>query len=314
MSLAVGAAGGEEFVDADVDHDAGDAGEENAHEGWGYGSISAAAAGEGAEEEKGDGGADGFGEAAEDGIEEGLAAVAGGIKDGDGNADAFGDVVEGDGDGDGEADAGVLEGGEEGGKAFGEVVDADGQGGEKAHAHELVVPVGMVVDAVFLVLGGVLGLVFEVGQWGFGVVEGTGFGFGVDFVGVFGGGDEIVDQADEEHAAEEAGDVGPGAPMGAEGGGEFIAALDEDFGEGDVEHDAGGKSGGHGEEAVVGAVGGEGDHAADAGGHAGEEGEGECSPEVFHGGSEEWGNGSAEGGKPQPKCRRQRKAGKRRGR
>lgn len=36
MAFAVGAAGGEKFVEADVDHDAGDAAEEDAHDVGGY--------------------------------------------------------------------------------------------------------------------------------------------------------------------------------------------------------------------------------------------------------------------------------------
>ena len=98
VAFAVGARGGEEFVEADENHDAGDGAGDQAHEHRrGFEEDGAVAGGEDGPEEEG---ADGFGEAGEAAPDEGAAAVAGGVVNRHGDGDAFGDVVEGDGDGD----------------------------------------------------------------------------------------------------------------------------------------------------------------------------------------------------------------------
>lgn len=102
-----------------------------------------------------------------------------------------------------------MQGGQEGGEALGEVVNANGQGGKQSHAHQLVMMMGMVVDADFPRLGpGGVGML-EVGQRGVWIVERPSLGFRVGFVRVFGGRNQVVNQADQQHAREEGGDVDP---------------------------------------------------------------------------------------------------------
>jgi hypothetical protein len=192
VALAVGAAGGEEFVDADIDHDAGDATEEDAHDLGGEAAVGAAH--EEAQAEIGDAGADGFGEAAEEGVEEGLAAVAGGVEDGDGDADAFGMLW----------------------RAMATAMATPREGSWRA-ARKVARPSGKLWMAMARAvnrpmrmslwwwwawswtpssrsLGAVASTASKSGRGAEGSCRGLRFVFGVGFVGVFGGGDEVVDE------------------------------------------------------------------------------------------------------------------------
>lgn len=84
---------GQQFVERNVDHDAGDEGQQEGIEGGGP---------EGEEEDEAQQGAERFGHAGKKGQVEGFFPALRGMVDGDGNRDAFGNVVNGDGKNDGE--------------------------------------------------------------------------------------------------------------------------------------------------------------------------------------------------------------------
>lgn len=88
-------------------------------------------------------------------------------------ADALWNVVNGDGHHNGDGDAGVLQGGDKGGQSLGKVMDGDGQGGHHPHAHQL---------------GCVAGVRFQ----------------RLDLMGIFLGGNALVNESDQEHPAEKA--------------------------------------------------------------------------------------------------------------
>mmetsp|Transcript_17022 Transcript_17022/g.53142 ORF Transcript_17022/g.53142 Transcript_17022/m.53142 type:complete len:296 (-) Transcript_17022:148-1035(-) len=252
VARVVPVGGGDELVEADGDHHAGDHAEDDAE-----GEL----VGAGAEDDPGEAGADGLGDAGEDGPAEGFPGVARGEVDGDGDAEALGDVVDGDGDGERGADGGVVERADEGGEALGEVVEADGEGGHDAHALEARVVLRDVLGGELEVLdagrrGRVLLLVGRAG--GARLVElddlggraalghlardelarvGRVAGVALRVELVHGG----VDARHHEDAREQAqrrGDVGV---RGAQGRLERHLRLDEDLDERHVEHDARGE-------------------------------------------------------------------------
>ena len=158
-------------------------------------------------------------------------------------------------------------------------MDGDGESGEETHAEEFAVGRGIGIGG-----GDLFHLeVFGGGEGGIGVVEGVGFEFGVNFVGIFGMGNEGVDDADEGEPAEEGGGVDPVAEGIAVVLNEGVGAFGEDFDEGDIEHNASGKTGGNGEKAEVGALGEKGKCATDAGGETCEKRESKGYPDVLHG-------------------------------
>jgi len=102
------------------------------------------------EPQRGDAGAQGLRQAAEDeGDEHGLEAVVDGEVEGQGHGEAFGDVVDEEGEEDGEAELGIGVVGGVGDEAFGELVQGDGDGGLQADGEEgvcgyvMVMVVGM---------------------------------------------------------------------------------------------------------------------------------------------------------------------------
>jgi len=161
-------------------------------------------------------------------------------------------------------------------------MDADGQGGEQTRAHKMMIRAAVVVEAG--------GGPFRIGQCGGGrfrrrrrrVVERPGFRFGVGFMGVHSRRDQIVDQADDQHAAEERGGVEPGTPVVAVVQGEGSQAFGKDLHEGYIEHDPGREARGRGEKSVIRPPGREGDDAPHPRGHAGKYGQTHCHPKFSH--------------------------------
>ena len=97
-----------------------------------------------------------------------------------------------DGYGDGKTQSGILQRGEERGKTLGEVVDADRERGEEAHAHELVMVGGVVVQPHFP--SGRARPDATVRHRRRGVAERRRLHLGVDLVRVLGRRNQIVDQ------------------------------------------------------------------------------------------------------------------------
>ena len=122
----------------------------------------------------------------------------------------------------------------------------------------------------------------EVGRRRGGVVQRLGLGFRVDLVRVFPGGNQVVDQADQQHAAEERRRIDPMAPVVAVLRRECLDAFEEDLDKGDIEHHPRRESRGHRQKAIVGPAGREGNDAADRRGHAGKHGQTKRHPDIAH--------------------------------
>lgn len=90
--------------------------------------------------------------------------------------------------------------------------------------------------------------------------------FGSDLVRVFPSRNQVVDQADDQHAAEERSGVDPVGPVVSVAPGKCGNPFEEDLDERNVEHDASGETGGNREESVIGPLRGKSDDAADSGG------------------------------------------------
>ena len=272
MAFAVGAGGRQEFVQADEDHDAGDAAGDQAHEHRrGLEEDGAVEGGQdGPEEER----ADGLGETGQTTPHEGAAAVARGVVNRHGDGDALGDVVEGDGDGDDDAQVRIDQRGQEGGETLGEVVDGDGQRREGTHAQEV---------AAGLAGGATQGAAFGGGGGLGGVAQGHIVALGVRLVGVLGGWHQTVNQEDEGDADEEPQRAERGGgPLRKPGNLNLLEGLRQNLHEGDIEHDAGGEPRADGEEAGVGLGRKESNGRTDARGEAGHQSERKGEQECFH--------------------------------
>ena len=156
--------------------------------------------------------------------------------------DALWNVVNGDGHHNGDGDAGVLQGGDKGGQSLGKVMDGDGQGGHHPHAHQL---------------GCVAGVRFQ----------------RLDLMGIFLGGNALVNESDQEHPAEKGDDRAPAAPFLPQFRLERILGLGKNLDHGDINHDASGKAQADGQEFFVGMVGQKCDAASNPSAQPGQEGE-----------------------------------------
>jgi hypothetical protein len=235
VSFAVGSAGWKQFVQADINHDAGHGAEDRAdkvsrnngtptsrqHQKSGISSE----------------GADRFGQTAQCGVDEGFATAACRVIDRHGNTHALGNIVQGNSHGDGHTEPRILEGDEKSGQALGKIVDPDGQGGEETHAHK------------FVVMSVRCGLVLRMEQR-FSLLVGA------RLVRILLRGNQIVDQADDENTREKGRRIEPRRhDVAVTRPGQRRLALGKNLHKGNVEHDASGKSGGDGEKTVVGPLG-----------------------------------------------------------
>jgi len=268
MAFPVCLARGDELVDADVDHDSGNTGEHDSHD---LGGHDLSFLEEKKDEPVGDQGPYGFGQAAQEGIDEGPGAAARGVEDWHRDADPFRDVVHGDSDRDGDADTRVLERRKKCGQPFGKVVDPDGHGGEKPHTEEFPMILFREVHGFVL-----LELIFphRRGTAGFdgdgSVVKWRRHFFRKNGMRVFRFGHESVYKADQQHSAEKGCRVDPVAPVASEGVNKGIEPLVKNFDKRHVQHDPGGKTGGDGKKTVIRPFCEEGNGASDACGQAGE--------------------------------------------
>ena len=150
--------------------------------------------------------------------------------------------MDGDRCGDGDTERRVVDRRHEGGDPLGEVVDTDDQSGHQPHAHQLTVTGAAVhlLDRVHLVR------ILERGH-------------------------QPVDDADQQDAAEKAGDRRRDACRGAPLGREQRLRFGEQLDERDVDHHAGRKTQRKREETYVGAVREKRDGAADTGRETGQQ-------------------------------------------
>src|SRR5699024_1494947 len=214
--------GGQQLIEADEHHDAGDGGKGQAH---------GLRAEERHEQDEAHGRAGGFGQAGEGGPFQGLPTGAGGLADGDSHGDALRDVVDGNRDGDRDGDLGVGQAGDEGGETLGEVVDGDRDRGEYSGPHH---PAAAFITTHRAAHGG-------------------------RFVGVDGGGYQAVDDGDEGDADEEGPDGRPVAAPFTPDAGEFLDGLEQNLHEGDEEHHAHREAEGPGKEPLPRCFAGDGD-------------------------------------------------------
>mmetsp|Transcript_16172 Transcript_16172/g.44805 ORF Transcript_16172/g.44805 Transcript_16172/m.44805 type:complete len:223 (-) Transcript_16172:156-824(-) len=142
--------GWQELADADDDHHATDETEENGVEGVREG------VGEDGPSQKG---RDELGRAGEQGPQECVDAVSGGVVDWEGDAETLWDVVDGDGECEDGADRWIVQRGNECGQSLWEIVQTDGECRIDAHSDETLLPlerlsavssIGFVVSCVFV--------------------------------------------------------------------------------------------------------------------------------------------------------------------
>ena len=236
---------GQEFIEADVDHHAGHAGEHQAQQGVGE---------HGPQKQIAHKGTQGFGHAGGHGNPEGLTPAAGGVVNRRRHRQPLGNVVDGDGDGDADAQARAGEGPQKGEQPLGKVVDGDRQRREQASAQQVGLRLRVAVPA---------GL------------QGRG-------EGRLGQGQQAVDQGDGSHAGKQGQHCQGMAGLVAQRAAEDDPGLGQDLHERHVEHHPRREAEGDAEHAGTEPPVEQAKHAAEAGGESGRHGEqeGEDNPRI----------------------------------
>ncbi len=137
VAPTIGAAGRQELIEADVDHDAGDKTEEDAHH---LRRDDPRRATHGQQQNGiGNQGAHHLSQTAEKGKDKGFPTIAGGVENGHRDANAFRNVVQCNGDSNGNTQTWVLQCGQKRDQALREIVNGDSQRREKPHPQQLIV-------------------------------------------------------------------------------------------------------------------------------------------------------------------------------
>ncbi len=130
-----------------------------------------------------------------------------------------------------------MQGRKECSQPFRKVVDGDRECSKQAHAQKLSLVPTMVVDAVSHLLASLSDSI-EIRQGGGGVVEGCDLLFRMCLMGIRGRWYQVIDDADQKHAAKEGCRIDPVPPVFSVSLCQCPDPLVEDFNERNVQHDA----------------------------------------------------------------------------